>query len=367
MRSSLWTVKLKHLSQSGVWPSGNPRLYYRPKGQKGTAMPDLPQDHPKFLAAYAKASGVIPKAPEIEGSIASAMAAYKASNLFLSLRASTRDVRRRMLDNITERYGSGRVRDLANKHVQKDLERLSGHAANNRLKAWRGFGAWLKESKHLAVDPTDGIKRQRVAKSDGHIPWEIEDVQAFRDFWALGTVERLTFELIYWTGARVSDVIRMGEGNTDRDGWLTFKQQKTGGEVFIPFKRELPEFAVNMADDLDLLRHAIAARIERHITYITTTKGAARSSKSVSQWFASKARMAGISGKTAHGLRKTRAILLVQARATTHQIGAWTGHESLKEIEAYTKKFNKKMALSGPERERKSSNSLDQVPTLAVK
>ncbi len=368
MRLSLRNVKLKHLSQSGVWPSGNARLYYRPKGQKGVAMPDLPQDHPKFLAAYAKAAGVKPEAPVIEGSIASAIAAYKASDAFLiGLKASTRSVRRRMLDDIAERYGFGRVRDLATKHIQKDLDRLSGHPANNRLRAWRGLCAWLKDANKVASDPSDGIKRKKVAKSDGHVPWEREDVLKFRECWPIGTVERLAFELIHWTGARVSDVIRMGEGNTDREGWLTFKQEKTGGEVYIPFKRELPDFALGMAEDLKVLHQAIAARNDRHLTYITTFKGAARSSKSVSQWFAAKSRKAGITGKTAHGLRKTRTIALVEVEATTHQIGAWTGHESLKEIEHYAKKFNKRKALSGSKGERQSSNSPDKVPTFAVK
>ena len=368
MRHSLRNVKLKHLSQSGVWPSGNPRLYYRPKGQKGVAMPDLPQDHPKFLAAYAKAAGVVPQAPMVEGSIASAIAAYKASDVFLiDLKASTRSVRRRMLDDIAARYGFGRVRDLATKHIEKDLDRLSGKPANNRLRAWRGFCAFLKDTKRVVIDPSDGIKRKSVAKSDGHVPWEQQDILKFREHWAIGTVERLAFELIHWTGARVSDAIRMGEGNITPDGWLEFKQVKTGGKVDIPFKRELPDFALSMADDLHMLHRAIAARTDRHLTFITTGRGAARSSKSISQWFAKAARSAGISGKTAHGLRKTRTMATVEAEATTHQIGAWTGHESLKEIEHYARAFNKKKALSGSKGERQSSNSLDKVPNFAIK
>jgi hypothetical protein len=58
---------------------------------------------------------------------------------------------------------------------------------------------------------------------------------------------------------------------------------------------------------------------------------------------------------------------LVEAEATTHQIGAWTGHESLKKIEHYAKKFNKRKALTGSNGERQSSNSADRVPTYAIK
>jgi integrase len=114
---------------------------------------------------------------------------------------------------------------------------------------------------------------------------------------------------------RLSDAIRLGEGNFDRDGWLAFTQQKTGGEVAIPFRRALPEFAEGLADDLAQLHGASHSRNERHLTFLQTQAGASRSPKSVSQWFAAKARKAGIEGRTAHGLRKSHAIALAEAGA----------------------------------------------------
>lgn len=60
MGRSAGTVRLKGLNASGRWPSGNVRYYYRPAGQKGIAMPDLPKDHPDFLAAYARARSATP-------------------------------------------------------------------------------------------------------------------------------------------------------------------------------------------------------------------------------------------------------------------------------------------------------------------
>ncbi len=196
-------------------------------------------------------------------------------------------------------------------------------------------------------------------KSDGHIPWSTEEVEAFRAFWPIGTMERLALELIYWTGARVSDAIRLGEGNVDREGWLTFRQAKTGGEVFIPFRRELPEFAERYAPDLAALHRAIETRDERHMTFLYTRQGASRSAKSISQWFAAKARKAGIAERSAHGLRKSRAIALVEAGGGSPQVGAWTGHESLREIERYIRKFNRRKALT-------RANAEPKVPTPVI-
>lgn len=173
-------------------------------------------------------------------------------------------------------------------------------------------------------------------------------------------MERLAFELIFWTGARVSDAIRLGPRNVDKDGWLFFSRGKTGRDAVIPFAKELPEFAEPMAGDLALLRSAISARNERHITYLHTSRGASCSSKSVSQWFASKARKTGIEGRTAHGLRKSRAEALFENGATMAQGQAWIGHKDPRMLQHYADKYDKRRALSRTDGERK-------VPTIEIK
>jgi integrase len=367
MRHAVYSVKLKHLNASGRFASGNVRYYFRPKGKKGIAMPDLPVDHPRFLAAYAAAAGEKPRAPVRAGSIAAAVIAYKASTDFKALAQSTRNARRRTLDAIAEQYGTGRIADLRDNHIRADLTKIEGHVRNNRLKVWRGFCNWAKDELRLSVNAAESVKRSKTKDTGGRVPWDDDQIAQFRAFWPISSKERLAFELIYWTGARVSDAIRLGEGNVDREGWLVFRQQKTNGEVSVPFRRELPEFAERMRGDLALLLHAIASPNERHLTFIVTRFGASRSPKAVSQWFAAKARKAGIEARTAHGLRKSRTIALIEAQATTHQTGAWTGHESLKEIEHYGKKYDRRRALSKTNAEHKSSNSFDQVPKSAAK
>jgi integrase len=136
----------------------------------------------------------------------------------------------------------------------------------------------------------------------------------------------------------------MGEGMIDRQGWLTFRQQKTGGEVSIPLRRDPP--AIADAADLAQLKLAVAAINDRHMTWMTTAGGKSRSEKSVSQWFAASARAAGVA-KSAHRLRATRAVMLAEAGATIHQIGAWTGHKSLSEIEHYSQSASRKRLLEG--------------------
>lgn len=331
-------------------------------------MPDLPIDHPKFLAAYAAASGLAPRVETRTGSIAAAIIAYKASSSYKAQAENTRAQRRPFLDQFLEAYDPGRRVDLTERHIRADLDKFEGHPRNNRLKAWKALLSWAAEiEKLIPENPAERLKKVKTAASDGHVPWDEDQIEAFRKRWPIGSRERLAFELIYWTGARVSDAIRLGPGNVDKDGWLVFCQQKTEGEVSIPFKRQLPEFAEGMSSDLDHLHASIDALSIKHMTFMVTVHGASRSAKAVSQWFAGKARDARIKDRSAHGLRKSRTIALIEAEATTHQVGAWTGHESLAEIERYGKKFRRRKALSSTKEERKSSNSSEKVPKEAGK
>ncbi|MEJ6389820.1 tyrosine-type recombinase/integrase [Gymnodinialimonas ulvae] len=331
-------------------------------------MPDLPPDDQRFLDAYTAASGGEAQSnprPR-QGSLASAVPRYLASDSFAALSNETRSSRRRMLDEIRRNHGTGLVRDLRTKHVEAALSKFSGHARNNRLKVWRAFGKWL-EDVYKIEDPAQNVKKSPVPKSDGHVPWSKKEVKKFREFWPIGTSERLAFEVIFFTGARISDAFRLGQGNVDQEGWLVFNQQKTGGEVAIPFSRPLPDFASGMQSDLQYLRAALDARSDKHITWITTAFGTSRSVKAAGQWFAAKARAAGIHGRTAHGLRKSRSQALAEAGGNSVQIGAWTGHESLSEIERYIRGLNKRKVLSGTETEQKVPTSATKVPTQPKK
>lgn len=280
------------------------------------------------------------------GSLAEAAARYKASHGFSLLVPKTRERYRAMLEHMIDLYGSAQVSGLQMPHVNKDLSAFEGHPRNNRMKMWRSFAKFLVAQYNIA-DPTIGIVKANVAKTDGHVPWSMDDIAAFRSAYGLSEMPRLAMELLYWTGARCGDAVKLGRGHITKDGWLSFKQSKTGGQVDIPFNRPLPAFAQVDAGDLRLLHAAIDAQPVKHMTYLCTARGASRSEKAVSNWFARKARDAGLQNRTAHGLRKSRAIRWAQAGSSSLQIGAWTGHTSLGEIERYCRKYSRRAALTG--------------------
>ena len=353
-------VRLKHI-KTVTKPNGRRFTYLAVPGQKLVRLPDQPHDSPDFLMAYAAAMAAGEQARKgrkfAPGSIAQALSTYQTSTPFLQLAPSTRSQRARHVSMIAETWGQAKLSDLRRQHIEADLAKLTGHAANNRLKTWRGFCGWAKATQAISADPSDGVAKRMVKKSDGFAPWTQADIENFRKVWAIGTPQRLAMDLVYWTAARASDSVRLGPGMVTKDGWLSFRQQKTGGEVSVPFNRRLPAFAVDMQGDLDQLKAAIDAA-PRHMTWLVTQHGKSRSTKAFSSWFAGAATVAGVGGKSAHGLRKARAEALAEAGATAHQIAAWTGHETLSEVQRYSKAADRRRVLSSTDPEQK----LETIP-----
>ena len=346
-RGPKWQVgahRLKGLRR--VHQDGRYYVYHRASGAR---MPDLPENHPDFLAAFlnAERGQARPRKRRArEGSLLDVWHAYCISDLHRALSASYRRDLEREGDQIIRGANDVLLRDIRQDHIEADLRDLAPHKANRRRKAWRAMMIFACGRGLIDADPSKYVDRRKAAKAEPYAAWSPGEVDAFRARWPLPTMQRVAFELLHWTGARISDTIRFGPGMVDKDGWLVYRQQKTGGEVAIPFRRTVPAFADPA--DLDMV-HAAIGQHARQMTFVTTEYGTSRSPKSASQWFSKTARAAGISAKTAHGLRGTRCVLHAEGGATTHQLGAWVGHESLKEIEHYTKDADKRRVLSGPE------------------
>ncbi len=313
-------------------------------------MPDATMGSVEFLKAYTEAAGVEPVRPIIKGSLASAVSKYIASSHFTTMAPLTQGVRRRALERIRETAGSEKA--LTPDVIRADLKNYHGHAQHTQLKMWRGFCKYLMHIDALKIDPSKDMVRAPVVKSDGHIPWTHDDIEMFRNHHALNTHPRMAFELLYYTGASMVDAVRLGPGSIRPGGWLSYRRSKTGTLVEIPFSRELPHFAQSFKRDLDLLHKAIEAQPDKHMTYIVTggvnNRGQikSRSVKAASSWFSRQAAAAGVQGKTAHGLRKSRDMEIAANNGSATAIMSWLGHSTLVEASRYIKMFDKRRALS---------------------
>lgn len=344
---------------------GKTYRYLRRKGHPLVRLPDLPLEHPDFLAAYAKARGVpklVAAGPALPGSVAALCQAALASDAYKAKSKGYRNLLRRHLDAIGQRGRTAIARGLQQPHVARDVKAAA--SPEDRLKAWRFLFAFALAAELMDADPSQGLKAAPRATKGGHEAWTADDVDAYRARWPLGTKRRAAMELLFWTGARISDAVRLGVGMVGRDGVLAYRQQKTGDLAFVPWTCPLPAYAEAMDADREMT-HAALASLAGHMTFIPA-HGKMRSDKALGTMIRLAAREAGVE-KSAHGLRKARATALAEGRATTHQIAAWTGHQSLSEVDHYTKSANRRLAVIGEERTANRANGAAQVQTTSAK
>ncbi len=350
MRRSLrdGTVTLTNI-KTVIDRKGRARRYVQVKGHKLIPLPDLPMDSPDFIAAWAAAmkqtTGHAPRPGT--GSIVALCTSFLRSQDFRAKSINYQASLRRHVCAIETKAGTALARDLLPRHISADMAALAPAVARMRLKAWRVMVKHGLETGAITSDPTEGVKRPPPSKGQGHPAWSREDVAAFRARWPVGTVQRGIFEFLFWTGCRISDAVLIGPGMVNRDGVLAYRQQKTKGMAYVPWSCALPDYVDQT--DRDLMLQALAP-LAGHMTFLATKAGRPRSAKAIGNDISSSARKAGVM-KSAHGLRKARATVNAEGGATAHQIGAWTGHESLSEVAHYTRAVDRMRAVMGTERD----------------
>ncbi|RJE84001.1 hypothetical protein D3P04_13360 [Paracoccus onubensis] len=347
-------VTLKYLQT--IYKGGKAYHYLRAPNAKRQRLPDLPIDSPEFLAAYSAALSVVAvRSKAKSGSIAQMIEGYLGSGDYLERSESYRRTMRRHSEAILIQAEDALAKHLTTEDITDDLDPLAPNAAADRLKCWRAVCAYGKRKRFFQVDPSLAARRKTIPKTIGHPAWSDAEVDLFRSKWPIYSVQRLCFELIYWTGARISDAVKIGPGMVGRDGVLQFTQQKTGEPAFVPWTCQLPPYAGKMLADREIMHSALAERKQRHMTFLATAHGRTRSSKALGHVVSDAAKKIDIE-KSAHGLRKARAKALAEAGATVHQIAAWTGHITLEEVEHYTREADRRAAVRGSEQNGKAVN-----------
>lgn len=325
--------------------------YHRPTR---TRLPDLPETHPDFVAAWAKAESTRPDyAPPLPaGTVAVVIRKLRGSKRWKGLAASYRSSLRYHLDRIDRDHGTLPIKGLRRKHVEADMASLDPNPANASLKCWRLIFALARTDGLIDSDPSHEISKI-VTKSPGHDTWTAADVARFRNRWPVGTRQRAAFELLAWTGARVSDAATMARAHVESDGVLTFRQQKTGGMAYVPWTAPLPVWAARWEAERATMREAVMPL--SGFTLLETIYGKSRSVKGLGNFISDAARAAGVV-KTAHGLRKYRLSMIAEAGGSAHAIMAWGGHASLSEAEAYTRAASRRALVRGEEQEQNAVN-----------
>src|SRR5262245_41551608 len=269
---------------------GKARWYYRRRGFKKVPLPGLPWS-PEFMAAYEQALADQPLQVGSKrtkpGSMRALAVSYFGSFAFHSLRPSSQNVYRFLIDRFCEERGANNVAygDLPAATIKREhiVKLMAARArkpgsANGLRKVLRALMQHAVQEGIRQDDPTRDIKAIKV-KSSGIHAWSEDEIEQFEAKYPVGTKERLAFALLFGTGQRVSDVVAMGRQHI-RGDYIHVRQVKTGAELDIPI---LPELAAILAETP-----------ANNLTFVTTTFGTPFTATWFRDWFCGICRDAGL-------------------------------------------------------------------------
>jgi integrase len=352
------SLKLAYIKRyenpKGVW-----RHYFNKRGRPSVALPGLPGSE-EFMEAYQACLKAIPaaesgpKAPRVaKGSMSDLIARYYASSAFKGLKSDvTKSTYRNEIKKIDAEHGAKPVALLDRRGVKKMLAEKADRpgAANKLLRTIKMLMKFAIDDEMRSDDPTAGIKPLKVA-GDGFIAWTEGDIEKFEAKFPIGTKPRLALALALYTAQRRGDIVRMHRQHVRGDK-IAVRQQKTGAYLDIPIHPELEQIIKASVPSVALVADG------QSLTFLVSETGQPFKPASFGNWFGDRCREAGLPlGYNAHGLRKASARRLAEAGCTTHEIMAITGHQSIAEVERYTKSASQqKMSVSGMEKLRQRSN-----------
>lgn len=199
--------------------------------------------------------------------------------------------------------------------------------ADDMVSAIRVMYRWAIDRGIVVENPAISVGKIDRGKG-GATPWTVGDLKQYREAHRKGTTAHLFLTLLMFTACRIGDSIRLGRSNE-------FKRDGVRGLGWQPEKKGSAYVEIPM---LPPLYEATRAATVQGSTYLLNDYGKPFASASamghkLKKWTTE----AGLTNRTAHGVRKAAGHLLAEQGCTQYQIMCIHGHTEAKTSEVYTK------------------------------
>lgn len=215
----------------------------------------------------------------------------------------------------------------------------STRTINRHLSAVRGLYRWLVAEGRVTADAAAALASPKVARTLPHVmsDGDIDELVATCDDTTEGVRDRALVELLYATGARISELSRLDVGDVDFAQAQASLFGKGSKERVVPVYARALEA---VRDYLASARPLLAARRrkgEPTKALFVSTRGNRMSADALRTRFELHARLAGLdAGITPHAMRHTYATELLLGGADLRSVQELLGHESLATTQIYT-------------------------------
>lgn len=304
-----------HYFDTGRKSPGGRKIYAR--------LPD-PNDKPAYGTVYASYLAGRNRKGEVTTVLTVPMLVdmfYKSPHYRKTIAAGSRKIYRIYLDRFAGLMPTAPAAKIAPSDITILMDNMAETpgAANTLVGSVAALYKWARGRHHLSNEPTKGVE---MLPTGEHEPWPEHVLAA-----ALSADDanvRLATHLLYYTGQRIGDVLKMRWSDI-RDGKIYVEQQKTGKELLIP-----------MHDAL--VAELAKAPRNKSLFIVSGPGGKQRTDDTVREWLKTFAAGLGVEA-VPHGLRKNAVNALLEAECSTAEVSAITG-QSLKVVEKYAKRRN---------------------------
>lgn len=279
-----------------------------------------PYSSPGFFDSYTSFLSARTKAKNQPYTVAECAKAFEDSEDFKRLSQGTQRLYTSTLKRIVEQLGKFPLDAVERRHVREVVDnRLAGNGARNIFLAVTSVLYRYARQRDLTdKEPTKDIKPFKLGE---HEPWPDELLEA--GLQAEDDRTRLAIHLLYFTGQRIGDVVRMRWADI-RNGAISVTQQKTGKIMRIP------------------LHSALEAELNRTrkqgVTIITNWRGQPMRQCIIRKELKAFAADLGFE-IVPHGLRKNAVNSLLQAGCTIAETASITG-QTFKVVEHYARRVD---------------------------
>jgi integrase len=302
------------------------RRYFRRKGHKGGALPGR-VGSPEFMAAYQAYVAGVPAEAKAErsakGSFGGLIADYYRSVEYANLKPSSKQLYRYALEPLREQHGHQPLRTMSRENLVGIIERIGAKAPGMANLTRAVLQKMLKVALDRGQIGTNPLAQKVTPyKAGSHHTWTDAELAQFEAKWPLGTRQRLAYALLFYTGQRSGDVVRMRRADIS-GGAIRVVQEKTGVELSIQVHPDLAD--------------AIKAGPTKGLNLIGDASGRPIKRPALSHLMRQAIRAAGLPARCVpHGLRKATLRTMAEHGASAKQLAAVSGHKTTKELDRYT-------------------------------
>lgn len=303
--------------------------YYWTKATPWTRLPDPLSAADEFVRkiAHLERLAATIETRHREGTFGGLVASYRKSKKFLDRSLNTRDTYDRYMTRLLARYHAAPLAEITPEDIQLhvlDPNEATPGAANAMLTMLRVLYSYARKRHARLADWTAGLEAFERDQNNERQPWPEQVLAAALR--AEDELLRRAVTLVLYTGQRPGDVCAMTWGAIEGD-MIAVRQQKTGERLKIPMHPDLRQML------------AETPRSDRHLFILSNRRGDRLQAGVLLKWCQEFTGNHGFAG-TVHGLRKNATNALFEAKCSTAQVAAITGHRSLRMLEHYAKGRN---------------------------